>query len=34
MLVFSCAYERIADEKPFVTPPDTPVLTLGVTAVR
>jgi len=33
-LVFSCVYERLADEKTFDTPADTPVLTLAVTAFK
>jgi hypothetical protein len=33
-LVFSCAYERLADEKTFVTPVDAPALTLTVVAVK
>jgi hypothetical protein len=33
-LVFSCSYERLADEKTFVRPVDTPVLTLDVIAVK
>jgi hypothetical protein len=33
-LVFSCAYERIADEGLFVAPHDTPALTLVVTVVK
>jgi len=33
-LVFSYAYERIADERTFVTPHETPALMLVATVVK